>query len=89
MHSCSIMVESMSARNSRLRRCRAGCTTTSIGSPASAARSAATRRPPRVVEQEVGRDLAVQAMRRVAGAESARRLAQHGIGDGGRARVCI
>src|SRR4051794_31642187 len=43
MHSCSIIVESMSARRRRLRRCRAGCATTSIGSPASAARRPARR----------------------------------------------
>ena len=40
-----------------------------------------------VVEEEVGRDLAVQAMRRVAGGKRAAGLAQHGIGDGGGARV--
>ncbi len=43
--------------------------------------------PAFVVEEEVGRDLAVQAMRRVAAGKRAAGLAQHGIGDGGRARV--
>ena len=39
MHSCSIMVESMSATNSRLRRSASGCTTTSMGWSFSAVRS--------------------------------------------------
>src|SRR3954454_19390278 len=90
MHSCSIMVESMSARNRRLRRCRAGCATMSIGAPASAARSAATRRPPSSSKR---RSAAISPCRRcggwpVASARPASRSTASGVGGGrGGARV--
>ena len=92
MHSCSIMVESMSATNSRLRRLASGCTTTSMGRSFSAVRSRtrdrfvvrAARRKGNVGGDAGVEDANVQRGREHANRERDRRIVECGarrIGD--------